>query len=451
MTVNFRNIYDSALYRMRRRTYQRKMREFIGKSQYWTKKDFQSFQREQMVRLLTHAYQNVPYYQKLFREISFSPEDVTSLDDIYGIPLLDKKTVRDNWANLCATNIPKRSWGYFNTGGSTGTPLAFCYEKARSDLAERAFIERNWSWVGYRPGDRMVQVRGHAIPGRKICEFSKQNNVLYLSSYAINERNMGKYVSYIREFNPLYFHVYPSTIELFAKYMRANNVSPFPGVKAIFCSSENMYPFQRELIEEVFNARVFCHYGLAEHVALATDCEKSSEYHLVPEYAFNWLVDDKGQVVTEKGRAGEIVGTSFYNYVMPLINYRTGDIATLSLKDSCECGRQFRLLSKIDGRTQDLIILSDGTKIPLTALIFGQHFRAFENILRMQVIQEREAELLVKIVKSGNYTEDDEREISTKILDSVNGLVMLFFEYVSDIERTERGKHMFFISRLNLT
>lgn len=447
--LSIAKVHDSLLYRWRKVTYQKKVAKFLDQSQYWEKDKLEAFQLAQMKQLLAHASCHVPYYKRLFKKISFSPEKLRTLEEVKQIPLMDKATVRDNFTDLIATNVPKRLRAHFTTGGSTGEPLGFYFEKARSDLAERAFVLRSWSWAGYRHGYRMVQLKGRVVPRGKIYEFNKQENILYLSSYLMNEQNMSKYIDLIRDFDPLYFHVYPSTIELLAKYMKGNNVAPFAKVKAILCASENIYPFQRMLIEQVLNARVFGHYGLAEHVATASECEKCNQYHLIPEHSFNFLVDDKGQEVTRKGQSGEIVGTYFYNYVMPFINYRTGDIATLSSKDSCECGRHFRLLEKIDGRTVDLVRLSDGTKIPAYILICAQHFKALDHIIKIQMIQEQQGKIILRIVKDAEYTDVDEREIAVNILDSVNGKIKLYFEYVTNIQTTERGKHRLFVNKLH--
>ena len=114
----------------------------------------------------------------------FDPEGLRSLNEIRQIPLMNKETVRDNFSVLIATNIPKRLRTYHTTGGSTGVPLGFYFEKAKSDIAERAFVLRSWSWVGYRPGDKIVQLRGHAIKSGKLYEFDKSKNIL--NAYALS-------------------------------------------------------------------------------------------------------------------------------------------------------------------------------------------------------------------------------------------------------------------------
>ena len=79
------------------------------------------------------------------------------------------------------------------------------------------------------------------------------------------------------------------------------------------------------------------------------------------------------------------------------------------------------------------------------------HWKALQHIVKIQLIQEREGELIVRIVKDGSYTNTDEKEIATKLLDSVNDKIKLDFEYVTNIESTARGKHRLFLNKLSNT
>jgi phenylacetate-CoA ligase len=402
-----------------------------------------------MKSLLTHCVQNVPYYQKLFRKVGFDPYTFASLDDIKEIPILDKQTAIENWNDLIATNIPKRRMTLFNTGGSTGKPFAFYFDKAKSDIAESFFIKRNWRMMGYRYGDRIIQMRGRMLLQNSTEHFEKKKNILYLSSYKMSEKNTEKYIYRIREFKPEFLHVYPSTAFRLSCYMRNNQIPPFEGIKAVFSSSENLYDYQRESIEYALNARVFQHYGLAEHVALASECPYNNELHLIPEYGFNWLADLENCRPVQNENRGIIIGTSFYNYSMPLINYNTGDIATLSASQDCLCKKSYPILSKIEGRQQEFIVCKNETRVPLTAFIFGQHFHAFKNILSMQIIQRELGEITILIEKTNSYSSKDEQEVKRKMLESVDNTLKIKFDYETPIKRTESNKHIFFINQLS--
>jgi phenylacetate-CoA ligase len=117
----------------------------------------------------------------------------------------------------------------------------------------------------------------------------------------------------------------------------------------------------------------------------------------------------------------------------------------------CKCGRQWLRLSRVEGRKQELVITSDGSVITLTALVFGQHYKAFSNIVRMQLAQKVPGEITIRIQASDNYSpERDEKEILTKIEDAAGSGFKVKFEYPDRISRTPRGKHIFLEQELQI-
>lgn len=97
-------------------------------------------------------------------------------------------------------------------------------------------------------------------------------------------------------------------------------------------------------------------------------------------------------------------------------------------------------LNSVLGRTQDYIISHKGEKVLLTALIFGQHFKALGNIRRWQIEQFTPGKIIIHIVKDYSYTIDDENEIRN--LFSELGNVDIQFDYAKDIRLTSGGKSL---------
>jgi phenylacetate-CoA ligase len=85
-----------------------------------------------------------------------------------------------------------------------------------------------------------------------------------MSSHQMTEETLPAYIDRIRKFRPRFIHAYPSTAVILARYMREHRIEPFPTVRAILCGSENLYPWQRGLLEEAFGCRVFSWYGNSE-------------------------------------------------------------------------------------------------------------------------------------------------------------------------------------------
>jgi phenylacetate-CoA ligase len=423
--------------------------KFLQASQWWSKEQLEEYQLSQLNKLLEHAYDNVPYYTKVFDEHGLTPRDVWDYEDLERLPLLTKETIRSKFSELKATNYPSQKFEYVTTGGSTGVPLGFYYEKGVSRAKEWAFIRTLWGRVGYRFSHKCVVLKGARIKSAetgKYWETALARRWLVLSSYHITEDNAPRYIDTIARFKPRFIQAYPSTITLLANFMKKNGKKPFPTVHAIFCGSENLYPWQRELLESAFNSRVFSWYGHSEMGALAGECELSTRYHIFPEYGYLELVDKHGNVITQDGVVGEIVTTGFNNMLFPLIRYKTGDFASFS-KGTCECNRQYKLLDSVEGRLQEYIVANNGRLIPVTT-IFNIHSGVFDNVQQFQFYQEKEGELVVRIIKRQKYTESDSNRIQKALLERLGSDMRLGFDFVDNIPRSEIGKFKFLVQKL---
>lgn len=423
---------------------------FLQESQWWSKEKLEEYQMEQLSKLLNHAYKNVPYYQRVFNERGLKPKDIQCLGDLRKLPYLTKEIVNNNLDYLIARNYSNSKLQYVTTGGSTGIPLGFYHEKGVSSAKELAFMLTQWNRVGFKFDSRCVVLRGNIVKSAakgKFWEYDPTNKNLILSSYHLADENMSEYIKRIKGFKPDFIQAYPSVITILAKFMKEHNIEPFPSVIALLCGSESLYTWQRQLLEEVFQCRVYSWYGHSEQAVLAGECEKSTYYHIFPEYGFIELIDKNMDLITNEDGLGEIVATSFNAFICPLIRYRTMDSAMFT-NTKCECGRNYPLIKKIEGRLQDFIVTKDKRYITLTALIFAQHFKSFFRIKEMQIIQEKVGEIKVKIIKSSQYSDKDEDEIISKMGKAVGYGLNIEFDYVDHITRTNRGKHRFLIQKI---
>jgi len=419
---------------------------FLKRSQWWDRDRLEDYQLEQLSNLLEHAYKNVPFYRKIFDERGLKPNDIQDFEDLKELPIITKDDIRKNLKDMIARNFPKNTIEYMNTGGSTGDPLGFYVEKGVTEAREIAFIKTLWDRVEYHFRDKCVVLRGYGVPKDKLHRYSFLGRWLILSSFHLDDDSIQLYLKKIGDHSPRYIMAYPSSITIIAQYARSRGMSLELDLRALLLGSEEIYPFQRQLLEQVFKARVFSWYGQSEKVVLAGECEQSTCYHTFPEYGITEVVNEKGEDV-DRGKAGLVVGTSFLNHAMPLIRYSTGDLAILSNR-KCECGREYPLMDRVVGRKQDFIVTKSRKLIPLTALISSQHFSAFSNIKQMQIVQEKTGEIKLRIVKDTRYSVKDEEEIYRRIKSIVLEDLDIHFEYCNKIARTRLGKHRFMIQKL---
>lgn len=412
---------------------------FLQITDKWEKDKLINYQKKELNKLLEHAVKHVKFYSG----ISLTSDD--SFKNLEKFPIITKETIRDNMKAFMADNIPQKDIYYVTTGGTTGNPVGFYLDNSIYGK-EWAFVMMGWKRVGLHPGDKVVSFRGVEFKNAKKGIFWQENpiyNMLEMSPFHMNEDNLPRYIEKIKKYKPKYIHGYPSAISILAEFVN-ERMNDFPSIKAVLAISENVYPMQRELIQNTLKTRLFSFYGMSEKVIMAPECENDTRYHSFPEYGLTEIVNNSGSPV-EEGERGELIGTSLLNYCMPFIRYRTGDTAILG-KQECKCGRNHLILEDLIGRgSKDIIIGKSGTKIPFNAMFIAIHSNVFSNILRFQFHQKKPGEIIIRVVPKANFSALDKKRFLDAIYLRVGEDLEVEFEEVNDIELTERGKSRLFI------
>jgi phenylacetate-CoA ligase len=419
----------------------KKTYNFAKHSEEWSADRIQNYQWQQLTTLLHHAYQNVPYYNTLFKTQHLTPNHIKSFDDFQQLPFLTKETVQENSNELKATNYPTHVFEETNTGGSTGFSLRFYVEKGVWFAKHLAYIKILLERGGCQVMDKSVQIIGREKP----WEYRPLSQALILSSYRMTDENLPRYIQKIKRLQPAYFVGYPSAITMLARYMKSNMIE-LKGLKAIFCFGETIYDWQREFLEIFFQCRVHGQYGHREQCILAGTCEKSNSYHIFPDYGFAELINRNGQPVTKDGETGEIIATGFHTGIYPFIRYKTGDIATYSTH-RCECGRQYPLFKSIEGRVQEFMVSNTNRLVPLMGVL-QLISKSSPNMKEYQLYQDHEGELILHIVKKEGFSDDDTRYIRENVQSRLGDEFSLSVDYLDSIPRTSRGKYQFFVQKL---
>ncbi len=407
---------------------------FLQKSQWWSREKLEQYQLEQLSKLLNHSYKNVPYYKNVFNEIGLKPKDIKTIDDLKKLPTLTKDKFRENYKFLTANNFKINDLITSHTSGTTGKPLQW-YVNDLERQKELAFIFHQWSRMGVKPGEPLIQLRGSVISGKKLYEYDPVTKVLRLSPRIGSKEVTKYYIEKIQKFGAKFLHGYPSAIALFAYNTKEYKIKlPFK-LKAILFASEKVYSWQREITEEVFGCRVYDFYGMSEKVALAGECEKSMKYHFVPQYG----------VVEIERETNEIIGTSFINYVTPFIRYKTTDVASMPVFSDCnKCGRNYYpVLNSIEGRLGDFIITSNGNFISSAAVT--HLFRDLETIKNTQIVQETTSCIKLNIVPNKEYNNSPKfkyevEKLCTNFKNLLNSNLEIKVNIVTKIKVSKSGK-----------
>ena len=412
----------------------------------WSRERIEAYQVEQLRRLLVHAGAQVPYYRDLFRELRFDPGAFRRLRDLEALPPIDKSIVRANAESFLAENVPLRARRYLSTSGTTGVPLGI-WNLTDSGARERAFIYSIWSRVGVGPRSRRAILRGVPIPQPPHWRYDLEERAHIYSNIYLSSDTASEFAGAMTKNRNTILHSYPSSLSLFASYAEEQQLS-LPRFDVILTSSEQLFPAQREHLLSFYDCRIFEWYGHSENLVLAAQCEHSDLFHVVPEYGFAELLGAGGDPV-KVGEAGEIVGTTFYNYAMPLIRYRTDDWATRVGHGTCRCGRPHALWADIVGRREtNFVVTKDGSPLPLLAL--DPYTASFDRVQRLQFVQERAGELELRLVAAPSFTDADAAEIRARVEDLLGDLVDLRITPCDEIPLTPSGKHAFFVQKLRV-
>jgi phenylacetate-CoA ligase len=391
--------------------------------------------------IIKHAYENVPYYRKLFDERSIKPGDIRTEEDLSKLPDLTKDDVRAHFHELIAKNFENFAPTLSHTSGSTGTALEF-YEDKFTRIVEFAALWRFMNWTGYRLlRDKFADMSGRVITSADGVAYDRRLRSLKLSSFKLGRVTLRGYVEAIKDFKPAFIRGYPSSLSIFASLIREENVDDIK-FKAVTTSSETVLDSQRKTIEDTFGCKLFDYYGQLERVAFIAQCEEGS-YHINPEYGavrIGKLQDVTGRMM------GEMICTSLNNYAMPLINYRTRDLCVPSTRKACPCGRELPMVEYIFGRIEDVVVTPEGYHVGR----LDAAFKLSQGIELSQILQETSDEVVVKIVKGENYTKQDEFTLLHELRARLGERIRILFSYVDDIPRTEAGKFRFVISKVPL-
>jgi phenylacetate-CoA ligase len=425
---------------------------FARQAQGWSADRARAYQLDQLRRVCLLAYERTAFYRRQLDSAGFHPDRLRTLDDLRRIPMIDRRTVLDHGEEM--RTVPPGSPGVdrVTTGGTGGEPLAF-YMGAGRSAVEFAYLVASWERAGYRLGTPLAVFRGRVVDPDRTGLRHEHDAVLrqhYYSTFHMSERAMQAYLDHVRGIGPCFLHVYPSSADALARFLRRTAAAAPPNIRGIIAESEIVYPPQRALAEEVFGCRYFSCYGHTEKLIAAAECAHSTDYHVWATYGYTELIGDDGDPVTEPGEEGELVGTGFMNPVMPFIRYRTGDRAVYAGDRCAHCGRWSMLLRDIRGhRVQETLVGADGNGISWTAM--NMHDDTFDNVVRFQFRQDAPGVAVLCIVPGGSFAEADRRRILARLERKLTGQVAVTLELADDIPLSPRGKAIYVDQRIATT
>jgi len=420
--------------------------KLMNENQWKPHDELRASQWSMLTRLLKHAHMESPYYRDLFNSNGIDPGKINNYDDFLQIPICSRDDVvrhKDQMiANSHRENVTTKS-----TGGSTGTPVRFALDRDSYEWRIAA-AQRGYQWANCEAGQPTLYIWGVDVgkptwpSSTKTAIYHKAFNRKMFNCFNFTDEEMLRCVKYINRHRPTGIVAFTTAVYNFAQFIRDNKLQ-VAQVPSILTGAEKLYPFQRELIEEVFQGKVFNTYGCREFMLIAAECDHHEGLHVTMDNLYVEILSQGKPALP--GESGEIVITDLHNYGMPFIRYKNGDIATQG-KSPCSCGRGLPLIQDIDGRKMDEIIATDGKIV--SGGFFPHLMKEFVEIKKYQVIQNKKDHLTIKIVLQQSLPDEKLQFCKSEIVKVMGADMELTIDYVDDIPLTATGKYRTTISEI---
>jgi len=407
---------------------------YLKKNLYLPPSQLQDIQRKKIRAIIKHAYENVPFYHRKFRNQGIKPADIKSVSDLHKIPVTTKAEVQtSSLKDLIARNIKVENCRKRSTSGSTGLPLTILIDEKGSDIDSSIWI-RALSENGLKPWDKMAIICDPRSFPKDRTWFHRLGIMprKFISIFDNTEKQLGV----LKEFKPTAIKGYPSSLEILASSYKSYIDDYKP--RLILTSAELLDNEARSRIMSTFKSDVLDNYATHEFSLLAWECTEHGGYHMnIDNLAIEFI--NNGEHVAH-GERGEILCTALANKAMPLIRYRIGDVG-VPYGEQCPCGRTMPLMKIVEGRVDDFLVSSEGRIIPPT-IFFPYPFETLDGIKQFRVIQESKEKLTIQIaVREDHLYHDDFFGKARMRVQSLFGeRTQVDFQIVNEIDRDRTGK-----------
>ncbi|MDY5678989.1 MAG: phenylacetate--CoA ligase [Candidatus Methanomethylophilaceae archaeon] len=319
--------------------------------------DLKALQYRELKTLVNNLYSFNQFYHDRMRAQNVHPDDINCLEDISKLPFMYKQDLRDNYPTKMF-NVPNNQIvRYHVSSGTTGKPTLVGYTE--NDLAYwTEALARSLTSIGIGRDDTMQVSYGYGLfTGGLGLHYGaeKVGATVLPTGTGSTERQI-----------ELMMDLGVTAIACTPSYLiHLGDVAKKMGVdirrdtklrKAVL-GAEPWSESMRQHIEESMGIKAYDIYGTSEQAGpMFTECEERKGIHIAGDIMYVEIIDPETGESLGPGQKGEMVVTMLKKEAMPMIRYRIKDVTTL-MEDECECGRTSPRISRITGRTDDMLII----------------------------------------------------------------------------------------------
>jgi len=319
--------------------------------------EMEALQSERLQNLVAYVLANSVFYQNKFKEAGISAGDIRDISDLKKLPFTRKTDLRDNYP-FGMLSAPLRDVVEIHaSSGTTGNPTVVAYTRNDIKLWSEV-MARTLVVAGANPDDILQNAYGY---GLFTGGLGVHYGALELGASVIPMSSGGtkRQLKLMHDFKSTVLTCTPSYALFMAEEAREMGYDPRKSPLRIgILGAEPWSDGLRREIEDAWDITALDIYGLSEIIGpgVAQECPAKNGLHIYNDVFFPEVINPKTGEVVDEGEDGELVITTLTKEAIPLIRYRIGDIVSITY-ERCSCGRTQPRISKIKGRTDDMLII----------------------------------------------------------------------------------------------
>lgn len=305
-----------------------------------------------------------PFYRALLEEAGVPPADLQKVEDVRRLPFTTKEDLRAHGQEMLTRPLSEMVRLHASSG-TTGQATVIYY--TREDIATWAdLVARSMYMTGVRPGDVFQNMMGYGLftGGLGFHYGAERLGALTIPAGA---GNSSRQVQLMQQFQTTVIHIIPSYALYLLNTFALKGIDPRGlSLRLAFIGAEPHSEDMRRRIQEAYGVRAYNSYGLSEMngPGVAFECPEQNGMHVWEDAFLLEVIDPQSEEPLPPGQPGELVFTNLSRQGMPLLRYRTRDLAAYD-PTPCPCGRGHRRISRIQGRTDDLLIIKGVNIFPI--------------------------------------------------------------------------------------
>ncbi|MBR0275777.1 MAG: phenylacetate--CoA ligase [Prevotella sp.] len=378
-----------------------------------SRQELEALQMERLKKTL-QLCMNAEFYRKRFAELGITPDDIQTLDDVRKLPFTTKEDLRNNYPFGLACVPLKECTRLHSSSGTTGNPTVVLH--TQKDLDEWANAVARCLWmVGSRPEDVFQNSAGYGMftAGLGFQYGAERVGMLTVPAAA---GNTTRQIKFIKDFGTTVLHAIPSYASRIYEVMKEEGVNPRRDTKLrVLCiGAEPHSEEQRKRIEDNLGVKAYNSYGISEMMGpgVAFECQEQNGLHIWEDYFIVEIIDPVTLEPVADGELGELVITTINREAMPLLRYRTRDL-TRFLPGECPCGRHHRRLARLQGRSDDMMILKGVNIFPIQIEKILLKFKELSTDYLITLETKENGDTMTIDVELNQLFTDDYRQLQT--------------------------------------